>query len=170
MLKKAEILLSLMLVVSMASAANAMMNLELRRGAGNTVDVYATSGYVVGDDIYFAVVGDTSEVAVSGGSVSVLAPEDTVIYGNDARASGICPPSMDGMWGFIGDVDGVPSTGIGTYIGGINWSMVGGATEAEIFLFGGPFEFYLLDTITVPEPTTFLFLALGSLLLTRRRR
>ncbi|NIP33056.1 MAG: hypothetical protein GWN67_25490, partial [Phycisphaerae bacterium] len=47
-------LLVLMLVLSVASVANARMVLELQNGDADTVDVYATAGYFTGDDIYFA--------------------------------------------------------------------------------------------------------------------
>jgi hypothetical protein len=162
----------LMLVFGIASAANASMVLELRHGAGSTVDIYATSGYRMGDDMYFAVVGDTSEVTVSGGSVVIPpAPTDTAIYGDDAQLNGMCTAPLDGMWGILCSIGGV-SAPVGTYIRGINWSLVGGATEAEIILIGTPdfATFDTLSTITVPEPMTIALLGLGGLLLLRWRR
>ncbi|MBW8042465.1 MAG: PEP-CTERM sorting domain-containing protein [Planctomycetes bacterium] len=172
MIKKAEILLSLMLVISMASSANAAMVLELRHGDGDTLEIYATSGYTIGDDIDFYVFGHTSEVMVSGGTVGVLepigpVPKDTEVY-DDVPF----PPQWNGFWGWIGTTAPTTSAGVGTYILNIDWSLVGGATEAEIRLCGAPdnINFYTLSTITVPEPATVLLLTLGSLLLTRRRR
>jgi hypothetical protein len=173
-------LIFLILVVGITSASNASMVLELRHEAGDTLEIYATSAYTIGDDIYFFVFGDTSEVMVSGGTVGVKepagpVPKDTVVGGGVGIPEPPPPlpdPLDDAVYGWIGTTAGTTSAGVGTYILDINWSLVGGATEAEISLYGTA-DFVTIDelsTITVPEPMTIALLGLGGLMLLRRRR
>jgi hypothetical protein len=163
-------LIFLILVVGIASTANAM-TLDLVMGDADTVDIDCTDGYIVGDDTYWALVGDTSEITFSGGSVVTgVAPADTAVFGDDAQANGLCSAPLDGVWGFIGDIAGNP-TGPGTYIDEIDWVLVSGVTHAEVYLIGiQDLEPFTLDTITVPEPMTLALLGLGGLLVLRRRR
>ncbi len=142
-------------------------------GAGDTVDVDATAGYLTGDDIYFAVIGDTTEVTISGGAfaASAAVPVDSAIYGWDAQANGMCAAPDDGMWGYIGAIAGA-DLGAGAMLEGIGWTLVGGASSSILELvsttdFG---TFTVLDTIEVPEPMTIALMGLGSLFLLRRRK
>jgi hypothetical protein len=163
-------LVFLILVVGIASAANAM-TLDLVHGDADTVDIDCIDGYIVGDDTYWALVGDTSEVILSGGTVGAGAPTDTGIYGYNAQANGFCLPPFDGVWGFIGDIAGNP-TGPGTYIDEIEWTLVGGATGSWVSLVGTTdfLIFVMGPTLYVPEPVTIALLGLGGLLALRRRR
>ncbi len=163
-------LIFFLLVVGITSAANARMVLELAHGDADTLDIVAAVGFSNGDDIYFAVVGDTSEVIISGGTVGTVAPPDTIIR-DDPQAYGFCAPPLDGIWGFIGGVVAAPLPA-GVIIEEINWSLVGGATYAEVYLIVTPdfATFDTLDTITVPEPMTVVLLGLGGLLALLRRR
>ena len=128
------------------------------------MDIYATSQYGAGDDIFFAVVGDISVVTVSGGSVGVLDPTpfDTQIYGDDAQAHNMCSAPLDGVWGVIASIV-QPIFGTGVYIDEISWILESGTTEAEIILISTQdlVHFSTLSTIVVPEPGTVLLLALG---------
>jgi hypothetical protein len=172
-------LIFFMLVVGIASAANAM-TLKLSMGDADTVDVDAISAYTMGDDTYFFVGGYTSEVTVSGGTIGIKepigpVPMDSMIWG-DAWIPELPPPPppdplMNGKWGFIGAI-GPSNAGTGTYVDEIDWVLVGGATYAEIYLIGtADFMTYTtLDTITVPEPMTIALLGLGGLMILRRRR
>jgi hypothetical protein len=166
-------LLVLMLALCVVSVADARMVLELKMGSADTVDVDASAGYLTGDDIYFAVIGDTSVVTISGGAFDAGAavPVDSAIYGYNAQENGMCAPPQDGMWGYIGAIAG-GDLGPGLMLDEINWTLVGGATSAILSLvattdFG---TFTTLDTITVPEPMTVALLGLGSLFLLRRRK
>jgi hypothetical protein len=167
-------LMFLMLVLGVASAADARMVLELQHGDADTVDIVATAGYLTGDDIYVAVIGDTSDVIISGGTLGVLdpgpVPQDSQWWG-DARIAGMCIYPYDGMWGFIGAVAGgdLPP---GVIIEEIDWTLVGGATSADIDLIGTAdfMNFNTLSTITIPEPMTIALLGLGGLMLLRRRK
>ncbi len=127
-------LMALMLVISMSSFTNASMVLELQHGDADTVDVVAIEGYIDRDDVYFAVYGSTSVVAISGGSVTAAAPSDSEIFLSTAQSSGFVSAPYDGMWGYIGDLGGGGGTGTGTYIDEINWTLQGGATGAWIYL------------------------------------
>jgi hypothetical protein len=140
------------------------------------LEIYATSAYTIGDDIYFYVVGDTLEVTITGGTVGVLepigpVPRDTYIDDRVWVEPPIPPPS-NGIWGWIGTTAPTTSAGVGTYILDINWSLVGGATSAEVSLLGTVdfLTFSELDVIEVPEPMTIALLGLGGLMLLRRRR
>jgi hypothetical protein len=163
-------LIFLMLVVGIASAANAM-TLDLVHGDADTVDIVATNGYTVGDDIYWALVGNSSEVILSGGIVGAVAPADTGIYGYDAQANGMCATPLDGVWGFIGDIAG-QSTGPGTYIDEIEWTLVGNTTYTWVSLITTvDWGFFVMGpSLLVPEPMTLALLGLGGLMLLRRRR
>nr|NIP27890.1 PEP-CTERM sorting domain-containing protein [Phycisphaerae bacterium]NIR63385.1 PEP-CTERM sorting domain-containing protein [candidate division Zixibacteria bacterium]NIW44332.1 PEP-CTERM sorting domain-containing protein [Gammaproteobacteria bacterium]NIP55484.1 PEP-CTERM sorting domain-containing protein [Phycisphaerae bacterium]NIS54194.1 PEP-CTERM sorting domain-containing protein [Phycisphaerae bacterium] len=140
----------------------------------DTVDVYATAGYFTGDDIYFAVAGDTGAVTISGGAMgsdATVVPVDSAIYGYDAQANGMVSAPDDGMWGYIGAIAGA-DLGPGTMIDEIAWTLVGGATNADIVLVATTdfMAFEVLDTINVPEPMTIALMGLGSLFLLRRRK
>jgi hypothetical protein len=161
----------LMLVLGVASAANAM-TLTLVNGDADTVDIDCLDGYVVGDDTYFALVGDTGKVAVSGGAVVAgVAPTDSAIYGYDAQLNGLSVAPEDGMWGFLGDIAGA-AKGPGTYVDEVAWALVGGATSADLILYGTAdfMNIVELARITIPEPMTMALLGLGSLFLLRRRK
>jgi hypothetical protein len=170
-------LMFLILVVGIASSANARMVLELQMGDADTVDIVATAGYLTGDDIYFFVFGDTSLVTVSGGTVGVKepigpVPKDTEIYDDPIMVPQPPPsPFSDGVWGLIGAIAGGDCPP-GVIIEEIEWSLVGGATEAEISLFNTTdfVTFNTLSTITVPEPMTIALLGLGGLFVLRRRK
>jgi hypothetical protein len=163
-------LLVLMLVFGVASVANAM-TLSLVDGDADTVDLLDSAGYVVGDDVYFAVVGDTSKVAISGGALTAIAPADSGIFGYDAQANGMCAAPLDGMWGSLASIAGT-STGPGVYVDEIAWTLVGGATNADISLITTVdfMTFETIGTINVPEPMTIALMGLGSLFLLRRRK
>jgi hypothetical protein len=163
-------LIFLILVVGIASAANAMtLHLTTDLYAA-TLDIDCIDGYIVGDDIYWALVGDTSEITFSGGSVGAAAPAYTGIYGYDAQVQGFCSAPLDGVWGYIGDIPGT-STGPGTYIDEINWTLVG-TYVTNVYLIGTTdFRTYTtLYQLFVPEPMTLALLGLGGLFLLRRRR
>ena len=166
-------LLILLMVLGVASVANGRMVLELQMGSGDTVDVDATAGYFTGDDIYFAVIGDTSAVAITGGAFAGTAavPADSAIYGYDAQANGMAAAPEDGMWGYIGAIAG-GDLGPGLMLDEINWALVGGANGAWVNLVSTTdfIEFTTLDSIWVPEPMTIALLGLGGLFMMRRRK
>jgi hypothetical protein len=168
-------LIFLILVLGTASAANAM-TLHLTPDLdAETLDIVDTEGYTVGDDIYWALVGNPSYITFSGGTVDAVAPLDTEILGYDAQANGMCEAPYDGVWGFIGSIAGT-STGPGTYIDGIDYffHVQGGDEISWVRLIGTTdfIEFTELDAIMifVPEPMTLALLGLGGLMLLRRRR
>jgi hypothetical protein len=162
-------LLVLMLVLGVASTASAMtLTLSADLAAG-TVDVDDSTGYVVGDDLYFAVVGDTGAITVTGGALTGIAPGDSAIFGDDAQLNGMCAAPLDGMWGSLASIAGT-ATGPGTYVENIAWSLVGGAADITLIGTSDFMTFTVLDVINVPEPMTIALLGLGSLFLLRRRK
>ncbi len=164
-------LLVLMLVLGMASAANAMtLSLSADLGAG-TVDIDCSDGYVAGDDLYMAIVGKTAEVTLSGGAIGGAAPAESAIFGYDAATYGFAAAGEEGMWGFLGDSGGA-AVGPGKYLAGLNWSLVGGTSSAILRLVTSPdfVSFTEVATIEVPEPMTIALMGLGSLFLLRRRK
>jgi hypothetical protein len=165
-----RLLFFLVLIVGTAPAANAMTLQFQQGGTPTTLDIVATAGYTMGDDIYFCVVADTSYVTITGGSVGAVAPADTGIYGNDAQLNGMCEAPLDGMWGFIGNIAGGAAP-TGTYIDEIDVFLVGGILRTPIYLNSTTdfVNFITLDFIP-PEPATLFLLGLGALMLRRKRR
>lgn len=162
----------LMLVVGTASVANAMTLKITTDFHAATLDIVDTEGYTVGDDIYWALVGNSSKIIFSGGSVVAgVAPTDSGIYGYNAQSVGFCSAPYDGVWGFIGDIAG-QATGPGTYIDEINWILVGGTTVYSDWLaLIGTTDFAAFTILwEIPEPMTLALLGLGGLMLLRQRR
>jgi len=73
----------------------------LQPGETAVLNIHSLTGYVTGDDVYFALVVDTNYGNISGGVVTAEAPPDSGIYGDDAQASGLCSPPEDGVWGAL---------------------------------------------------------------------
>ena len=78
----------------------------LHVGETAVLNIHSPTGYVVGDDVYFALVVDTNYGEISGGVVTAEAPPDSGIYGDDA--SGFCSPPEDGIWGGLSSLGGYP--------------------------------------------------------------
>jgi len=179
-------LLILLLVLCMASVSFALMDLEISvNGDLDPVDseiilnpsdeailnIHSVTTYDGTEDVYWALVVDTSAGTITGGTPTAGAPSDSAWYGNDAQMNGLAVAPEDGSWGYIGSIAGT-SVGPGVYIDDILFHCIGPA-DAVINLyttvdFG---TFNLEDTVIIhqPEPMTIALLGLGGLFLRRRK-
>ena len=169
-------LLILMLVLGMASMANAAM--QIIDNLDGTVDVQTDIELTTSDYYYMTLVGDTTKVTVSGGQVetSLQALNGTdwdLSIGDDAVGTGY--PVVSGMNGIYMTEALYSGTFAAdtTLFEGIDWTLVGGTTVTTIYLYRVPGDFSgpgtVESSLVVPEPMTVLLLSLGGLFLRRRR-
>jgi hypothetical protein len=189
MMKK---LLIFMLVLGMASLAGAM---TLKISVDGIVDPpeslivlhpseYArldihSSGFVVGDDTYLALVANTSLATISGGVVVIPpAPLDSYI-GDDAVGFGMpIPEGENGIWGLISLLATSGSAPGGIYFDEILFHCEGPLPQprdvvVKLYIVDPYFvTATMVDSVIIhqiPEPATIALLGLGGLLLKRRK-
>jgi hypothetical protein len=185
MMKK---LLIFILVIGMASAANAMVlgisadgdpdpvdsTIVLAPSETIELDIFDTEGYSIGDDVYFVLVTLPSVGTISGGEINLASnpPPDTYVL-DDAVGTGFWPGPENGIGGSIVYYGTSGTFGPGVYIDGIEFHCEGpGDAVIELWTSIDFVDWGLEDAVTihqVPEPTTVLLLGLGGLLLRRRR-
>jgi len=178
-------LLVLMLVIAMASMANAALHISVN-GDPNppdwfyrlvssetaSLDIWTDADIPTFGGEYWALVTNTTRATISGG-VSIY--PDCLIWDGAANA-GIpgLPPGADGVWGVI-TLDTVPSIPAASVIYDlIVMHGTGGAYGPVVELYRTDFQTSILvDSVVfrspIPEPMTLALLGLGGLLLRRRK-
>ena len=183
-------LLVLMLVLGLAGLANAMIleisvngdldpkdsEIFLMPSETAILNIHTPDGYVIGDDVYFAIVVDVAygTVGYDDELGTVLADHyDTAIYGAGAQDAGMCSPPEDGVWGVIANYGTSGNFGPGVIIDDILFHCEKEG-DAVINLYSTPdFATFTLEDFVIihqiPEPMTIALLSLGGLFLRRRK-
>ncbi|MHC4155893.1 MAG: PEP-CTERM sorting domain-containing protein [Planctomycetota bacterium] len=188
MMKK---LLVLMMILGLASSANAIVleisfqgqtdladsDIYVDPSVEYELDIYGHGMMPTGDDVYWALVVDTTTATISGGTV-LVPPAGSLSswFGNNAASAGI-PGLManeDGPWGSFA-VAPAETAGPGIYANGFIFHCEAPDIDAVVRLITTPdFANYIVqDTMTIhqiPEPMTVALLGMGGLFLLRRRR
>jgi hypothetical protein len=165
---------ALILVLGMASLANAGYEIAVS-GTSAEVDNVGLAATYQG---FFAVIGITGEVGVSGGMVGPQAPDLTGVYGpiNDGSGIDALFPTGNGIYGSISSssiATGSPLP-LGIFIDQIVLEYTPGPKESPIQLWAlnedGTVGDLLAEgtVMVIPEPATLAILGLGALLLRRK--
>jgi len=169
-------ILVLMLVLGLATAANATMSLTIQDVPSSmevddsaVIAINDSVGYVSGDDLYFVLVADTGLATISGGSV-MADTQDTSILGT-ATGIGYDGTLGDGIGGYVGSTGGT-AFGPGDYIYDIDLAADAQGTVTVYLLTTVDFaEWTTADSAEVtitPEPITLALLGLGGLFIRRK--
>jgi len=180
-------LVILMLVVGMASVANADLRISVQGDRDPVdsqyyldgsqtlkLDIWTTTAYGMMTGDYWALVTGP-KAKITGGDV-MIDPGDAVLYEDPSAKDGVVglPNGEDGVWGGIAIMN-APVDADTVIYDGIILHCSGGAGEQRILL-------YLTDLMgtnmvvdeviihQVPEPMTVALLGLGGLFLLRRRK
>jgi hypothetical protein len=158
-------ILVFVLVLAIASTANAVLTLQLIDNGNGTFGIASTTAYAgIADDTFYCAVGPAA-TAPSGGAVQAGAPAATTVLDDAVAVGGIpVPAGTDGVWGYIGDPFGVPVPA-GTYIDGVSFTP---GDIIDLYLVTATWQLGALVS-TIPEPITIALLGLGGLFLRRRR-
>jgi len=162
-------LLVLMLVLGMASMANAVPVWDLTYD-GTNVYVGVTTPDIIG--VYMILHVTSADGVLSNFAKGAQAPSDSQSAGINIGDLGVAA-GQQGEWWAMADT----SSPFDDYHAGqwmiANWALQSGHTSAlvTVQLFDeGTSELTVMDTIIVPEPMTMALLGLGSLFLLRRRK
>ena len=183
-------LLVIMLVLGLASAANAI---ELKISVNGEVDIPDSQVNICPSDVltldiwgsgystpaedawYIALVVDTTTGSITGGQAIIPpAPDWSTIYGQSAAADYFpcLGPTEDGPWGEVSAPPG-GTAGPGVYFDRFDFHCVAEGDAVVRLIgtqdFGNCTVFDTLIIHQVPEPASMLLLGLGGLLLRRRR-
>ncbi|MHC4155894.1 MAG: PEP-CTERM sorting domain-containing protein [Planctomycetota bacterium] len=182
--------ISVLLIGCLASSANAIVleisfqgqtdladsEIWVEPSVEYELDIYGHGQNPTGDDVYWALVVDTTTASISGGTV-LIPPAGSMSswFGNNAASAGI-PGLManeDGPWGSFA-VAPAETAGAGIYANGFIFHPESVMADAVVRLLTTP-DFgtaTVQDTLTIhiPEPMTVALLGLGGLLALRRRR
>jgi len=134
----------LMVVITMASLADAEMILKIVDNGDGTVGIWS-SGYNLDDNMYFALT-TASPPYPHGGYVTPTAPAGTFIVDDPVNNMALpLPPGENGVGGYIGDIMRIPKPA-GIYINGIQTAFCSGTT-IKLYNFN-MFEPWPIDSIT----------------------
>jgi hypothetical protein len=136
----------LMVVITMASLADAEMTLKIVDNGDGTCGIWS-SGFNSGNDMFFALTTEYPPYP-SGGYVTDIAPPGTIISPSPIEAGIPLASGEDGVWGYIGDPMGNPAPG-GKYIDGIQVTV--GATVKLYKIAEDWNSVTLLDTHTLRD-------------------
>jgi len=182
--------LVLMLVLGLVTAANAEMTLKisvdgivdppesqivLHPSEYAVLDIHS-SGFVIGDDTYLALVADTGLATISGGRALIPPAPEASMIADDAHSVGMpIPESENGPYGLISSTVG--NAGAGIYFDEIVFHCEGpGDVVVKLYtidaeLIGATLvDSVVIHQIPIPEPMTVALLGLGGLFLRRRKK
>ena len=178
-------LLILMLVLGLASAANAALEIsvngdkdpidsqiEIEPSQHLTLDIWTTTQILPGvGEGYYVLACNAADATISGGASQFPTEPGLSIEGDPGGVGIPLPPGHDGVWGAIA-LSVLPSIDAGSVLFDlIDFHCIWQPNDVVITLYDAD-TMQVLDTVTIhqiPEPASMLLLGLGGLLLRRRK-